>query len=287
MTMSRGRIILSAVVVLLGAVALFVVSNIDAPGGSADARKLLTGVESRLRAAGSARVGFTAEIRPQVSGPKATFAGTSLIRFGETDEWDTTFSGIVADGQAPVEGRAVRAGRQTYLTSPSLTADDGRAWFAATTPAFWGNTMANPNLGLADLTVWTGFLARTPGQLALNAATEELPDVEDAEHEFRVRCTPTQDPHCPPPFGTDLDALFDEAGFPVYQAWIDDDGLIRKLEVSFSVINSGTRAADPLRPQGEYQAHLTFTLDDFGTPVTVTAPPADQVTQSRLVRRRE
>lgn len=285
MTMSRARIIYSAVVLLLGAVALFVVSNIDAPGSSAEAQKRLTGVQQRLREAGSARVSFTAEIRPQVSGQKATFTGTSLVKFGETDEWDTTYSSIAADGQAPIEGRAVRAGQETYLTSPSLKADDGRAWFKSTTPAFWGNTMANPNLGLGDVTIWSNFLARTPKQYAFDSATDELPDVEDAEHEFQVRCTPTQDPNCPPPFGSDLDALFGEAGFPLYQAWIDDDGLLRKLYVKFSMINSGSGPADAMRPQGEYIAQMTFTLDDFGTPVTVTAPPADQVTQSRLVNR--
>jgi LppX/LprAFG-like lipoprotein len=48
------------------------------------------------------------------------------------------------------------------------------------------------------------------------------------------------------------------------QAWIGDDGLVRKLHLSYT--------------EGAGSFDTTFTLFDFGAPVTVTPPPADQVT---------
>ena len=74
--------------------------------------------------------------------------------------------------------------------------------------------------------------------------------------------------------------------YPVFSAWLDDDGLLRKLQVHMSLMytpeGTPTEAAE-IHPQGEYVADMTFELDRFGTPVTVTAPPADQLTRSSVV----
>jgi hypothetical protein len=58
------------------------------------------------------------------------------------------------------------------------------------------------------------------------------------------------------------------AAVPVH-VWIDAQGRTRQLAVSLSIPAVGTMAAVHLE--------LTETLSDFGTPVTVTAPPASQV----------
>lgn len=285
--MSRGRIIFSAVVLLLGVAAVVAISRIDLPESPEAARERLAGINRELRAAGSAKITFKAQITPQTAGPEATFTGTSVIRFGETDEWDTTFSSIVADDEQPIGARSVRVGGKTYLTSPGLRAEDGRAWFTSTTAAFWGGTLGNPNLGLGDFSVWKNFVARTPPEQAFKSATEDLPDIDGGEHEFLIRCTPSADPNCPPSFGTDLDALFDEVAFPVYKLWLDDDDRVRRLDVEFKMFYdpADTPGEAAVLPLGEYIANLSFELDDFGDPVTITAPAADQITQSRLVKR--
>jgi hypothetical protein len=51
------------------------------------------------------------------------------------------------------------------------------------------------------------------------------------------------------------------------EAWIGDDGLVRKLELTEDTTNDG-------RP---VSADITIAISDYGTDVSVTAPPAEQV----------
>lgn len=53
------------------------------------------------------------------------------------------------------------------------------------------------------------------------------------------------------------------------KAWIDADGYVRKLDESFSM---------HVPNAGQMHMELEATLSDFGTPVTITVPPADQTT---------
>jgi hypothetical protein len=283
--MSRRRIIFSVVVVVFGAAAI-ALTTVWKPEGSKEIHQRLANVSQKLRSVGSARVTFNADIEPQVAGPWATLQGTSMIKFGATEDWDTTYSSIVANGKAPFQAHGVRVGQDTYFSSPKIVPEDRRPWFNAKTPAAWGTLLADPTLGLTDFTVWEGFLSNTTAQNAFDGKTDELPDVKGADHEYRVRCTPKIDAGCPPPFGSGLDDVFDQVPtYPLISAWIDDDGLVRKLEVSMSLMyqGDGTTSGAVGHPSGEYIAKMTFSLDKFGTPVTVTAPPADQVTESRTV----
>jgi hypothetical protein len=50
--------------------------------------------------------------------------------------------------------------------------------------------------------------------------------------------------------------------------WIGDDGLVRRMTMDLSMAQSGQTAA----------AHVTIDISDYGTPVNVEAPPADQTT---------
>jgi hypothetical protein len=52
-------------------------------------------------------------------------------------------------------------------------------------------------------------------------------------------------------------------------AWIDGDGYIRKFEESFSM---------PATSTGRVDMKLAATFSDFGTPVSITIPPAEQTT---------
>ena len=73
------------------------------------------------------------------------------------------------------------------------------------------------------------------------------------------------------PKNAGLGQVFKQLGttpIPV-SAWIDGDGYIRKFEESFSM--TATNA-------GRMDMKLAATFSDFGTPVSITIPPADQTT---------
>jgi hypothetical protein len=53
------------------------------------------------------------------------------------------------------------------------------------------------------------------------------------------------------------------------EAWIDGDGYVRKLDESFSM---------QVPKAGRMDLRLETTFSDFGTPVSITVPPADQTT---------
>ncbi|HSH60342.1 MAG TPA: hypothetical protein VK988_12025 [Acidimicrobiales bacterium] len=62
------------------------------------------------------------------------------------------------------------------------------------------------------------------------------------------------------------------------EVWIDGDGRLRKMTyaVDLGTLNLPPEATQGQKPTG----NLNFTIElfDFGTPVSVTVPPADQVT---------
>lgn len=62
-----------------------------------------------------------------------------------------------------------------------------------------------------------------------------------------------------------------------FEVWLDDDGLARRMKffVDFSQMNLPEDTAAQM-PEGSMD--ITMETYDFGTPVSVTAPPADQVT---------
>jgi hypothetical protein len=60
------------------------------------------------------------------------------------------------------------------------------------------------------------------------------------------------------------------------QAWIDDQGRVRKLTLTETMAHPPTSSSG--QQTGPITIHLTEMLTDFGTPVTVSAPPADQTT---------
>ena len=60
-------------------------------------------------------------------------------------------------------------------------------------------------------------------------------------------------------------------------AWVDDQDLVRQLKLDY------TAKVDPTSAQGAHTL-VTMTLSNFGTKVSVTPPPADQVLDSSQVK---
>ncbi|MFC7550783.1 hypothetical protein [Plantactinospora sp. GCM10030261] len=280
------RLMLAVAVLLVGILAVGFLT-IWKPASSDQAHGRLAGVGQRLTEAKTARIAFTSQIEPQVSGPKVTWQGTTEIKFGDEPEWSTTYDQIQPSGRPAVQAKAVRVAGETYYSSPSMVAQDGRPWFSAKTPTYWGAPLVNPEHGIADFTVWQAFLDGVRRVRETSEETDELPDVEGAEHEYQFECYPDTGPNCPPPYGTALDQTFNEAYPPRVSVWLDDDGLLRQLRVRASVGSFPDRdggSGQVGKLYGEWIITTTFTLDRFGEPVSVTAPPSDQITRSMGVR---
>ncbi|MFC4145215.1 hypothetical protein ACFO0M_03000 [Micromonospora mangrovi] len=277
---------LVALLVLVGA-AVVAVSTAWKPESREQVAARLTDTGRRLKEAGTARVAFTSEMKPQLGGRKVTLQGTSLVKFGDRPSWETTYAQIAATGHPTLQAKGVHLDDDTYYTSPSIVAEDGRPWFDSHTLADWGSGFSDPDTGVADLMIWQRFLDDVSEGIAANGETDKLPDLKGAPHEYQFRCTPGSDVFCPPPFRTSLDLVFNRVVPPLFSVWIDDAGRLRKLEVETSVlyVDDGRGSDDGFtHPQDEWEIRTSFTLDQFGTPVTVTAPPADQITQSREVK---
>lgn len=259
--------------------------------GSSDERETayerLAHVGQKLREAGSAQVNFDAEIKRDSGSPWVRWVGTSLIRFGDTPSWDTTYSRIQLSDGPTVQAHRVHDGTATYVSSPGFVPEDGRAWIRTPyTTMFWPNRLADLSLGITDFTMWQRFLDNVQRDNAAAAVTDELKDVADARHEYRLRCTPGSDAGCPPPWNTILDQYFNRVPDITLSVWIRDDGRLRRLEVANSLwYDISQPGANPGVPHDRavYEVRAVFDFDKLGTPVTVKAPPADQVTQARAV----
>jgi hypothetical protein len=285
----RMAIALAAALAVVVLVALVLVGRSSLlPDSRAEVHARLAGVGDALARAGTAVVTFSGELVPQVPGPGGRWAGTSTVRFGDDPAADTGYARIEADGRPAVQARELSTGTDTYYRSPALAPADGRPWIdGARTAVRWPSPYADPGLRVTDLQVWQGFLRGVSEYDANEARTDDLPDVPDAPHEYRLLCVKSA-ASCPPPFGSPLDTYFNVVPtHPVLSAWIDDDGRLRKFQVEAHMLYQGDQPGGNTpgvtHPSGEYIARATFALDRFGTPLTVTAPPADQVTQERSV----
>ena len=255
-------------------------------GGHRDERRethaRLANVAAELTKAGTARVAFKAGSLPSMGSQMARWEGTSLIRFGPALSWDTAYSTLVSGREPAVRGQRLRIGDHFYFSSPGLRLEPGRTWIDEDrTEMYGGNPLADPALGVADLTTWLPFLTDVTEANANNAVTGALTDVPGAEYEFRLRCTPGHDRGCPPPFGTDLDKYVNEViTYPRLDVWLDKRGRLLRLEVAdvsvrHNPAGQGGTAGDV--PPNYLRLTATFELRDFGAPLTVAAPPAEQI----------
>lgn len=285
----KGWIVLGVVVALLTGVVVYGYATRAESPEEVHAR--LAALNAELIEAGSAKITFTGELAPQVAGPTGRWEGTTLMKFGAEPSWDTAYSTITADGQQPVQAREVHVGADRFYTSPAVRTPDGRPWIEArSTSVDWGSNYSTPEFRVTDFVLWREFFDNISVGHANQAKTEDLPDVPGAKHEYLFRCIPST-PGCPPPIGSFLDDVFNQVALgTTLSAWFDDDGLLRRMQMETSLFYQPDEpGADPnvFHPGGEYFARATWTLDDFGTPVSVAAPPADQVTESRTASVRD
>ena len=246
----------------------------------------VAGQWDRLHEAGSASVTFDGllYLDSLLGKSSGMWAGTSVIRLDAEPSSDTDYRRIDAStitGQlTSTKMRELRIGDDHWYRSPNLRTADGRPWIKRETgyEMSVGDPFADPNLGVTDLAVWLRFLREVPAEAAAEAKTDTLEDVAGAPREYFVRCV-MRTPSCPrASFGSKLDQLFPIVAAFTISCWVGEDGRLRKLKAELELYQDTNPRPDrgvsePIRLK------TTFTLTGFGTPLTVTPPPASQVTE--------
>ncbi len=276
----KKRVILYAVAAaLVGVVAAEVISGgrlIPLPRSEASIAEEFLQINAKLLKAGTAKVTFEARL------DQAGFwAGTSAVRFGNEDDarWDTTYRNATAGTKSLVGLRRLHTGfRKDFYSSADLKPADGRTWMTPEKVDL-GTDLTSPQNNLADITTWLPFLTGVRKPFAVLAKTDVLKDVKGAPHEYRFHCD-ADTPTCPAPWDTPLDNVFNTATIgPVYDLWLDEDGLLRRMEITSSLgYVSGDGKPDLARLPAPLSSRLVFELSDFGTPVDVQAPSASDLT---------
>jgi hypothetical protein len=291
-------------VVILVAALTFIAIRL--PGQKTDEEKdqaFFTQAVAKLEKARTATVTLSGTFHPEVGAEKVHWTGTTLAAFaGGSSNWQTTFSPMevwglstTGLGDHPIQLKAVHTGSQTVYSSPSFVLKDKKPWVdPKTTAIVLPSRLADLGLGLTDLNTWLPILGRVSPLDAEDAAnparTKAMAAVSGAPHKFMVRCSETGG-ECPPPWHTDIDQLFpDDPQPPIIYAWFDDDGMLRQLRVTGPLYYDPAQhpadtdgAHDAASASGEFTYYLTFTFSGFGSPATITAPAADQITSEQYV----
>lgn len=175
---------------------------------------------------------------------------------------------------------AIVDGQVVYLRFPAMSSElpEGKTWVRMDAAA-QGKTAQDFGLsGLGDFTnedprALLEILEAVSGEIE-TVGTEELRGTQTTHYRATLdlrhfdQLAPKADSQ---ELGEMLDELVEQAGFSElpFDVWLDDEGLVRKVEASFS-----------MAPEGEsekLEASLSFELYDYGVEVDVAPPPADEV----------
>jgi len=258
------------------------------PQDSEAIRTTLNQTSAKLAKARTARITFTGSLRPQVAGLYANWSGTTQASFSADPSWESTYDKVEVPGGKSVTAKVVHQGSQTLVSSPAMAAPDKRPWLSPkSTTIIWQHPLADPVLGITDFTQWEKILDTVTELGVAETETGNLPDLKGAPHEYKLVCF-QKAAACPPPFGSNLDLYFNSVGHQVQlSAWYDDDGLLHRLDVEGSALwdtrVAGGDTPGETHPDGEYYFNASFTLDDFGSPVTVTMPADSQISTDHIV----
>lgn len=169
---------------------------------------------------------------------------------------------------------AILDGDIAYLRFPALAGrlPEGKSWVRI------DSSDAGKDLGVGDLATddpreLLEMLDAVSGDIEA-VGTEELRGTLTTHYRAMVdvadldRFTPENGDQ---ELGSVIDEALERAGFSEipFDIWLDDEGLIRKIQASMSVA--------PPDENEELDASLSFELYDYGVDVDVTPPPADEV----------
>jgi hypothetical protein len=262
----RGPVFAAAglVAVALVAVAVAVTAGQSKPSGqvvtaSGPGAKAITAAFSTTQQARSAKATFSATAgRYRVTG---SAVGDLVTGDGE----------LTTDLPAPLgQVQAISAGGFYYLQVPKMlqAVDGGKPWAKidqATVQQLLGRQLGVPSMAaVLDPSRALDLLKSVSGTVT-SMGSETLPGDSTPSTHYRATVDLAKVAAGAPAEGVPADL------------WLDQQGRLRKLTLSFDLneiqLPTGTDASKV--PQGT--ATATLELTDYGTPVNVTAPAADQV----------
>lgn len=248
------------------------------PSGTPSA--ILASASEATTAVESGRVRITYAIGGSGDGEsfEATMAGRgSFADFGRQAELTITMTGASATGQSEVPGsfvmRQIVDGPTAYVKIESDQTGIpgfGDGWMKVDTAELGQGDVQSPGYGGLG-SDWTGFVdsLKGAGATVVETGTDTVDGTPVTVYEGSI------DPDAAvaqssPDQAADVQAALDQLGgsFEMpFTAWVDADGLVRRLELRVSA-DMGVASMDMT---------VTIELYDLGAPITITPPPADEV----------
>jgi hypothetical protein len=253
-----------------------------------DAAGILASAGSETAEAGSSRVAFTIATEiPGVQEEPVEFTGEGAFDYAErTGSATFDFGELFASLGLPAADDPIQAifdGPVIYLNFPLLAAflPDAKPWIKLD-PATLGEQQGLDlgqlqQLGQGDPSQLLDYLKATTAGVE-EVGTEEVGGVETTHYRGTIqldRVAEQVPPEQREQAEAAIDRLIEQTGateIPV-DAWVDGDGLVRRLEYSYSA-EVQVPGSDPQK----VASVVTMEFSDFGTAVDVEPPPADQVT---------
>jgi hypothetical protein len=236
-------------------------------------------------AAKTARVELTMKMD---AGSKGTFdvTGDGLTDFGSGDsdltmQFDGPIGALMADG---FDVRSVDG--TVYMRIPSTLGTPltgGKPWIAVDVPSH-GSSVGSPfALGSeSDPTKALAYLEKVSNDVRA-VGSEQVRGVDTTHYTATLdlgKAVDADNSDLPAGVRDNMKELAGLFGDIPADVWIDGDGRLRRMTLQLD-LGEMFRGLDPSAATGSDHFVITETVDlfDFGTPVHVEAPPADQVTR--------
>jgi len=275
----NGRIIAVAAGVLAGAVALGACGGSSMPTGATPPTKPKIELASVLLAtseAKTARVSMTG-----LGGASGTSSGIDLNGSGAVDfqsqDTELALNAGVAGESVTLNERIVDG--IVYTELPIAMPGSSKRWLKIDPQGVLGSDLQSLSQSQSDPTRFLSYLAGVSNDVTA-VGHEEVRGVDTTHYRATVDMSKALGTSKLPPALQDrLRSLAPQLGaakLPV-EVWVDNDGRARKEVVTVRVADliGGKDAGSKLGGDASLRMELEFY--DFGAPVTVVAPPADQV----------
>lgn len=241
----------------------------------------LTGTLAALRATGSVSVELDVSVTSSALTHGVDWKATRRIAFGSPDR--ATVEGgatVLVPGPGPrrnVDLTEIVIGKDRYYQSLRMTLPAGKKWAKVderTTLSF-GGQFADPDLGVLDPLPFLQLLADLQRVDSYGAQTETYEELNGVRtRRYNVLCGLNK--NCATSaFPSAFNSLFNGESPITISVFLDEQNRPHKLIVD-GYLDTGARAADDRR--AGYDLDVTMTFTDFGQPVEISAPPADQTT---------
>lgn len=250
-------------------------------GGGADALQMIAASSTRTQAAGTASVEMTIDM--EAMGQKVHMVGRGQ---NDVDAQRSQMTMEMDSEMAPIQGsiEIVTDGTKVYMKYPEGTLGlpgkaGGKPWAMFDAESMGGAGGLNGFSGLGqpgsgDPTQYLEFLKGVSGDVE-TVGTEDVRGVGTTHYKATLdfeKVIEQASSEAKAELDASLDQFKSQLGtteMPM-EVWIDDDGLMRRMAMSFS---AGTE-----EESGSFSMTMTIEMFDFGKPVDIQIPPASDVT---------